>query len=320
MSNVIGCSLPIINVVFTAFIGDKLNPESNIETDTAAGYGTPLVLDLDGDGVETLVVSDGVKFDIDADGDKDKTGWVGADDGLLVRDINNDGIINDASELFGQETVKNDGTKASNGYDALSELDSNNDGVINVLDNQFDELRVWKDSNSDGITQEGELLSLEEANVSEISLGNTVGDKEDNGNIIGLEGTYTDSDGNEKEMADVWFGYDENRESEAIDLTAQSVVNSIIDLTNGTQDIVSINFDEIVDTTNEDNELIILGDEDDMIALQGGIKSANNVDGKWEQAGTKEDDEGHTYNVYQSSTGNSVVKLLIDDDIDINNF
>ena len=289
-------------------------------TESASWISSPMILDLDGDGVETLGVESGVRFDIDADGDKDKTGWVGADDGLLVRDINNDGIINDASELFGEETIKNDGSKASDGYDALAELDSINDGVINALDEQFDELRVWKDSNSDGITQEGELLSLEEANVSEISLGYTQSDRVDNGNIIGLEGTYKDNEGNEKEMADVWFGYDKNLETEAIDLSASSVVDSIIDLTNGTADLVSINFDEIVDTINEDNELIILGDEDDMIALQGGIKSANNADGKWESTGTKEDDEGHTYNVYQSSTGNSVVKLLIDDDIDINNF
>ncbi|WP_435277213.1 Ig-like domain-containing protein [Psychrobium sp. nBUS_13] len=170
---------------------------------------TPLILDLDGDGVETLSVQEGVKFDIDADGDKDTTGWVGEDDGLLVRDINNDGIINDGSELFGEETLKNDGTKANDGYDALRDLDSNNDGVLNSDDDAYNELQVWQDRNSDGITQADEMMSLEDAGVSEISLASTTSSINDNGNIIGEQGSYTGIDGSENEMADVWFTYQE---------------------------------------------------------------------------------------------------------------
>ena len=137
-----------------------------------------------------------MKFDIDNDGDIDLTGWVGADDGLLVRDINNDGIINDASELFGEETIKEDGTKASDGYDALRELDSNEDGVINADEDAFSELKIWQDSNSDGITDEGELMGLKEANVSEISLGTNTSNETSNGNVIGLKSSYLDNDGN----------------------------------------------------------------------------------------------------------------------------
>ena len=289
-------------------------------TETASWISSPIILDLDNDGIETIGLEQGVNFDIDADGDKDKTGWVGADDGLLVRDINNDGIINDASELFGEETLKNDGNKAKDGFDALRELDSNNDGVINKEDEVFDELKVWRDSNSDGITNEGELLSLEEANVSEISLASSEVQKESNGNIIGLEGSYKDNEGNEKEAADVWFAYDKNMQNEAIDLDSSKITNNIIDLTNSNQDIVKIDFQDLISNMNEENELIILGDDNDKIILEGGIKSEDNEDGKWERKEDSQDENGTTYNVYQSSNGSASIKLLIEDEIDINNF
>ena len=280
---------------------------------------TPLALDLDNDGIETLSLSEGVRFDIDADGDKDKTGWIDKDDGLLVRDINNDGIINNGSELFGQETIKADGTKAKDGYDALAELDSNHDGVINSEDDKFDELQVWKDLNSDGITNENELISLEESGVSEISLTSEESSKVDNGNIIGLEGTYKDLEGNDKEMADVWFSYDANLENEAIDLDVSMIDHNKINLVNNQVDIINIKFEELIHTTDENDELIITGDKEDKILLEGGIKSEENKDGKWESAGNKTDDEGHVYNIYQSTNDNGIIKLLIDDDIDINN-
>ena len=62
----------------------------------------PLVLDLDGDGLELTTVSTSApQFDMDGDGFAEYTGWVGADDGLLVLDKNKDGVINNIHELFG---------------------------------------------------------------------------------------------------------------------------------------------------------------------------------------------------------------------------
>ena len=48
------------------------------------GAGSPIILDLDGDGVETLAEGLGIYFDLNADGFEESTGWVGPDDGLLV--------------------------------------------------------------------------------------------------------------------------------------------------------------------------------------------------------------------------------------------
>jgi hypothetical protein len=77
---------------------------------------SPLVVDLDGDGVETISKEDGVYFDHDKNGFAEKSGWAGADDGILVRDINNNGQIDDGSELFGNNTILSNGAKALNGF------------------------------------------------------------------------------------------------------------------------------------------------------------------------------------------------------------
>jgi hypothetical protein len=86
----------------------------------------PLALDLDGDGIETIGVGS-VVFDHDADGLKTGTGWLKGDDGFVVWDRNSNGAIDSGRELFGVDTVKADGSLATDGVDALSDLDSNGD-------------------------------------------------------------------------------------------------------------------------------------------------------------------------------------------------
>jgi hypothetical protein len=125
----------------------------------------PLILDLDGDGVETTALSksmtSGVHFNLDGTGFAENTGSVGQDDGLLVRDLNDDGKISDGSELFGDYTLLKNGNRAANGFEALKDLDDNSDGVVDSQDSAFTTLKVWKDLNSNGINEDGELIMLE---------------------------------------------------------------------------------------------------------------------------------------------------------------
>uniref|UniRef100_UPI00262463CF Ig-like domain-containing protein n=1 Tax=uncultured Pseudoteredinibacter sp. TaxID=1641701 RepID=UPI00262463CF len=208
-------------------IAPDANVERTVSIDTIAVAGadasqltTPLVLDLDGDGTETISKTEGVKFDINADGKLDVTGWVASDDALLVYDRNQDQQINDGSELFGAATQKADGSLAKDGFEALRELDSNQDGVFDANDDAYSHLQLWQDRNSDGQVQDGELFGLDEAGVISINLDAQTNNETDNGNIIGLSSSYTDKDGNDLSIDDVWFGYDSGAadNSEAIEI------------------------------------------------------------------------------------------------------
>ena len=170
---------------------------------------SPLILDLDGDGVETIGKSAGIHFDHDSNRFAETTGWVGKDDGLLVWDRNGNGKIDNGGELFGNKTKLADGTNAANGFAALTELDSNHDGVIDASDAEFSRLRVWKDADSDAIMSDGELLGLEATGVQSIKVAYGQQNTSDaQGNQHLQIGQYTRIDGSTRAMDDVWFAAD----------------------------------------------------------------------------------------------------------------
>jgi hypothetical protein len=148
---------------------------------------------------------DGVSFDIRNDGNPVQSGWVAPTDGLLVRDLNHDGVINDGGELFGQGTVLTNQSKANNGFIALAELDSNLDGLIDKNDQAFSELGIWQDLDSDGITDAGELSTLSALGVESLSLHHAEKTVMNQGNLIGLMGGFQTEDGITHELADIWF-------------------------------------------------------------------------------------------------------------------
>ena len=97
----------------------------------------PLILDLDGDGIElTPFAENYIFFDIDNDDNIERTGWVGADDGILVHDINGDGVINDITETISEHygEAEKRGTRFSSSFAALRTFDINNDGMVNAAD------------------------------------------------------------------------------------------------------------------------------------------------------------------------------------------
>ncbi|MFA7403805.1 MAG: YqiA/YcfP family alpha/beta fold hydrolase, partial [Pelobacteraceae bacterium] len=163
----------------------------------------PLALDLDGDGVETVATSAGVAFDHNADGIATNTGWIKADDGLLVRDINGNGTIDTGRELFGDNTKLSSGNNAANGFAALADLDSNTDGKIDVGDAAFTELKIWRDLNQDGVSQTNELSTLADLGIQSLdTTGARVSVPVPGGSQI-LTGSYTNADGTTAVMADL---------------------------------------------------------------------------------------------------------------------
>jgi hypothetical protein len=123
----------------------------------------PLVLDLDGDGIELSSLENStVHFDYDADGFAERTGWVSSDDGILVVDANANSAVDGAGELFGSPT--------QDGFAVLDLYDSNGDGKIDANDAAWAQLRVWQDADQDGVSDAGELRTLADAGVKSISL------------------------------------------------------------------------------------------------------------------------------------------------------
>nr|P55127.1 RecName: Full=Iron-regulated protein FrpC [Neisseria meningitidis serogroup C]AAA99902.1 iron-regulated protein [Neisseria meningitidis] len=186
----------------------------------------PLALDLDGDGIETVATKgfSGSLFDHNRDGIRTATGWVAADDGLLVRDLNGNGIIDNGAELFGDNTKLADGSFAKHGYAALAELDSNGDNIINAADAAFQTLRVWQDLNQDGISQANELRTLEELGIQSLDLAyKDVNKNLGNGNTLAQQGSYTKTDGTTAKMGDLLLAADNlhSRFKDKVELTAE---------------------------------------------------------------------------------------------------
>ena len=136
--------------------------------------GSPVIIDVNGDGIALTGPADGVDFDLNGNGTRDRLGWTRAnsDDAWLALDRNENGNIDSGSELFGNFTAQPAGPNR-NGFLALAEFDKavnggNGDGVINNEDSVFEQLRLWQDSNHNGMVEPGELRTLASMNIKEL--------------------------------------------------------------------------------------------------------------------------------------------------------
>ena len=165
--------------------------------------GSPIVLDLDGDGIElTSLARSTTRFDVNNDGFSTRTGWIAPDDGLLVIDLNGNGSIDSGAELFG------DATGFSDGYAALAVYDTNTDGKIDAADAQYADLRVWRDLNLDGRSTQWELFTLDELGIQSISVNATAVTYQIADQDVIFESTFTWDDGTTGTSVDVLFSFD----------------------------------------------------------------------------------------------------------------
>ncbi len=183
-----------------AKIFDTPPSKSNAESESS-----PIIIDLDGNGVGTIALQNSnTFFDLDSNHFSENTGWVGKNDALLSLDLNSDGIINNGKELFGNHTKLENGESAKNGYEALKQYDENKDGKIDIQDSIWNKLLLWKDSDSDAKSEEGELITLDEAGIKSISL-NYINSSEvdEKGNAHKQQSTIEWVNGDQTKSADV---------------------------------------------------------------------------------------------------------------------
>jgi len=155
----------------------------------------PLVINFSGSAAELTDTK--FSFDLDTDGTEDNISFVRPGSGFLVYDKNQDGVVNDGSELFGPGS--------GNGFADLAQYDEDNNNWIDENDSIYSQLSVWT-KNEQG---EDALSSLQAKKVGAIYLSsaNTVFDlkgqnNQTNGQISDT-GIYADENGGIKTIQNV---------------------------------------------------------------------------------------------------------------------
>lgn len=158
----------------------------------------PIVVDMDGDGIELIArTASNVFFDMSGNGQTEWTGWVAKDDAFLVTDINGNNTIDSINELIGKQN--------ESGFTALLAYDSNNDKALNNSDSQWTQLKLWQDTNTNGLTEAGELITLAEAGIKSFDLRYHTVNFTAQGNQIHESSIFERTDGSTGTVVDAWL-------------------------------------------------------------------------------------------------------------------
>lgn len=187
-------------------VGELCGPHRPDEIDECRG--SPLVVDLAGDGLALVGRDAGVRFPL-MGGEPTAVGWLrgDGDDALVAIDRDGDGAIRSGSELFGEVT----GGWAPHGFAALGRLDADGDGWVDARDPDYARIVLWQDD-GDGQSAPAELLGLPEAGIAALPVhAQVLGARDSWGNELGLVAAARGASGRSLPMFDVWFTFGDDR-------------------------------------------------------------------------------------------------------------
>ena len=275
--------------------------------DGGGGGDCPLVLDVFATGLDLITKQDSqALFDLNGDGIAEQTAWVGSSMAILAIDRDGNGMIDDITEVFGNDQ--------QDGFTELAQLeDTNNDGVVDANDARFSELQLWFDADGDGVSDAGELVSLADFGISSITVGETqsVSDHFEDSFVSDI-GTFTRDDGTTGDAFSVFHVNNDNLDGHVVgtagndrvfgddqdnvldgaagqdqifasagnDIILFDAADTLIDGGAGTDAVVIHGNQENVDTSSLANiETLVLGDGAQNITLSAqDVLSMNNED------------------------------------------
>ncbi|MBY0332901.1 MAG: hypothetical protein K2X49_19760 [Acetobacteraceae bacterium] len=158
----------------------------------------PLVIDMDGDGIDLLSVSDSEVF-LQASNAAFamRAGWAAPNEAILIRDSNANGKV-ETSEIIG--------FTSGNAWADLAAMAG--DLTFNASDEAWAEIRLWRDIDEDGSYEAEELMTMQQSGILKISLSWTPATDVVNGNRIYGQTTLEMSDGTERDVYSVYFAAD----------------------------------------------------------------------------------------------------------------
>ncbi len=238
-----------ITVTATDSQGATNSTSFNIQS---SGNVAPIVIDMDGDGVEFDVASQGINFDIDGDGALEQLAWADEDDAVLIFDANDNNEVDGREEFVFADY--SDDPNATDLQGLAEYFDTNQDGILSAEDEEFASFKLWQDIDGDGQVGDGEMITLEEAGIESIELtsdGQTY--TAANGDVfVNGEAVVNYADGSTGVAADAVFDYSEIVEdADAIEpLEIITGAGDVVDLSGGNDPVGGVG-EDLLEVTEE---------------------------------------------------------------------
>ncbi|WP_342154918.1 DUF4214 domain-containing protein [Methylorubrum sp. SB2] len=251
-------------VGYTGFTG------ANVGDFMLGGDFEPIILDLDGDGVDIAPLTGSNQyFDMAGTGYKQRTAWAAAGDAVLAFDADGDGKITERNEVVFTDWDPS----AKTDMDALHNVfDTNHNGKLDSGDAKFSSFKLVI-SNFDGGTS---VKTLAQAGITEIDL---TADKTsrvmEDGSTIDGQTTFTRSNGTTGTAATVSLAASAGA---GVVKSAISAVNGVVTVDNKVLDTGGRLVSESTLVTSADHKIRTLSLDDDGDGVVDRVRTTTIVD------------------------------------------